>query len=88
MQPFFGGKIRGSTSNMNNNESILDNKLGNGSQQISKSEIAPLFKPDENYNYINGMPSKTDFIQSRMNESNKMSNVTLWEPERVAQMIQ
>tara|TARA_Y100000992_G_scaffold226348_3_gene157955 strand:- start:1826 stop:3529 length:1704 start_codon:yes stop_codon:yes gene_type:complete len=83
MQPYFGAKIRGATTGSNNTESILDNKLGVGSQQFSKSEIAPLFKPDENYNHINGMPINTDFIQSRMNESNKMSNVTLWEPQRV-----
>lgn len=83
MQPYFGAKIRGATTGSNNTESILDNKLGTGSQQFSKSEIAPLFKPDENYNHNNGMPISTDFIQSRMNESNKMSNVTLWEPERV-----
>lgn len=84
MQPFFGSKQRGIISDFNNNESLLDIKLGLGSQSQSKSEQAPLFKPDENVNFVNGTPNNTDFIQSRINESMKMSNVTLWEQERVA----
>jgi hypothetical protein len=84
MQPFFGSKQRGITGDFNNNESILDIKQGVGSQSRSKSEQAPLFKPDENVNFISGTPNNTDFIQSRINESMKMSNVTLWEQERVA----
>ena len=45
MQPFFGSKIKGATSDYNNTESLLDSKQGNGSQLFSKSEQAPLFKP-------------------------------------------
>ena len=84
MQPFFGSKQRGIISDFNNNESLLDIKQGIGSQSRSKSEQAPLFKPDENVNFVNGTPNNTDFIQSRINESMKMSNVTLWEQQRVA----
>lgn len=84
MQPFFGSKQRGNISDFNNNESLLDIKQGIGSQTRSKSEQAPLFKPDENVNFVNGTPNNTDFIQSRINESMKMSNVTLWEQQRVA----
>ena len=84
MQPFFGSKIKGATSDYNNTESLLDSKQGNGSQLFSKSELAPLFKPEDNYNYQYGTPHNTDFMQSRMNESMKMNNVTLWEPQRVA----
>jgi len=83
MQPYYGGKLRGFTGDLNSTESILDSKQGNGSQQISKSEIAPLFRPDENSHRPNGTPNNSDFFQSRMNESMKMSNVTLWEPQRV-----
>ena len=83
MQPYFGAKIRGSTADLNLTESILDSKQGNGSQQFSKAEIAPLFRPDENAHHPNGTPNNSDFFQSRMNESMKMSNVTLWEPQRV-----
>ena len=83
MQHYYGGKLRGYSGDINSTESILDSKQGNGSQQFSKSEIAPLFRPDENSNHPNGTPNNSDFFQSRMNESMKMSNVTLWEPQRV-----
>ena len=83
MQHYYGGKLRGYTGDLNSTESILDSKQGNGSQQFSKSEIAPLFRPDENSHRPNGTPNNSDFFQSRMNESMKMSNVTLWEPQRV-----
>ena len=83
MQPYFGAKIRGSTADLNLTESILDAKQGNGSQQFTKAEIAPLFRPDENSHRPNGTPNNSDFFQSRMNESMKMSNVTLQEPQRV-----
>jgi len=83
MQPYFGAKIRGPTVDINNTESIMDAKQGSGSQNFSKAEIAPLFRPDENSHNPNGTPNNSDFFQSRMNESMKMSNVTLWEPQRV-----
>ena len=83
MQPFFGAKIRGATSDLNNTESILDSKQGYGSQLNSKVEQAPLFKPDEHTNFQHGTPNNSDFFQSRVNESMKMSNVTLWEQQRV-----
>jgi hypothetical protein len=83
MQHYYGGKLRGFSGDLNLTESILDSKQGNGSQQFSKSEIAPLFRPDENSHRPNGTPNNSDFIQSRMNESMKMSNVSLWEPQRV-----
>lgn len=84
MQPYFGGKIRGATNDLNTTESILDNKQGYGSQSFSKSETAPLFKPEDSIHLANGTPNNSDFFQSRMNESMKMSNVTLWEQQRVA----
>ena len=83
MQPYFGGKIRGATNNLNTSESILDNKLGIGSQSFNKVEQAPLFRPDENVNYINGTPNNSDFFQSRMNESMKISNVSMTQPQQV-----
>ena len=84
MQPFFGGKIKGSGPNGNVNESILDNMQGAGSQHFSKDEIGPLFKPEENMTWHNGAPNNSDFYQSRMNGSSAMNNVTLWEQQRVA----
>ena len=46
MVPFFGGKITGPAPGVNNSQSILDNYQGMGSQDIKKTELAPLFKPD------------------------------------------
>ena len=83
MKPFYGAKIRGSIADINLTESILDSKQGSGSQNFAKAETAPLFNPSENVNLPNGTPNNSDFFQSRMNESMKMSNVTLWEPQRV-----
>ena len=84
MQPFFGGKIKGSGPNEDAHEGILDNMQGTGSQHFKKDEIAPLFKPEENMTWQNGAPNNTDFYLSRMNAPNAMNNVTLWEQQRVA----
>ena len=84
MQPFFGAKIRGRTSDFNSNETVLDNMVGTGSQQFSKTEVAPLFQPQQGYNYIGGAPNQSDFIQSRVNPSMRMANVKPWEEVKVA----
>ena len=83
MKPFYGAKIRGSIADINLTESILDSKQGSGSQNFAKAEIAPLFNPADNVNIPNGTTNNSDFFQSRINESMKMSNVTLWEQQRV-----
>ena len=83
MAPFFGGKIRGATADSTIHESILDNMQGTGSQFFSKKEQAPLFNPQEGYQYANGAPNVSDFIQSRVNPSMKMANVKPWEEQRV-----
>ena len=74
MVPYFGSKIRGQTANFNGNEQVLDFATGSGSQQISKSEQAPLFKPEENLDFAYGAPNQSDFMQSRVNPSSKISN--------------
>lgn len=84
MVPFFGAKIRGSTSDPNSNESRLDNMQGSGSQLFKKQEIAPLFAPQEMMQFPNGMPNNSDFFQSRMNPSNRMANIKPWEEIKVA----
>ena len=84
MAPFFGAKIRGRTTDANVQESVLDTMNGAGSQWVSKSEVAPLFKPQENYNYVYGTPNSSDFMQSRQMPSSKMSNVKPWEEVHVA----
>jgi hypothetical protein len=84
MVPFFGSKMRGSGNNARVSESILDSYTGGGSQFITKEESAPLFSPQNSINYVNGMPNVTDFLQSRVMPSNKISNVKPWEEIQVA----
>lgn len=83
MVPFFGGKIKGS-SNDGLVDSRLDNMQGSGSLMIDKSEQAPLFQPHDNMSNPNGMPSMTDFLQSRVNPGKNMANVVPWKQEQVA----
>jgi len=84
MVPFFGRKKTTPNFDANQNEGILDNYLGKGSQQIEKKEQAPLFAPNENYQWAYGAPNQTDFIQSRVNNVNKMANVLPFKQETVA----
>ena len=83
MAPYYGAKIRGASSGANMNENVLDNKVGTGSQYVSKSEQAPLFTPHNNLHLPNGMPNQNDFYQSRVLPSMKISNVKPWEEVRV-----
>ena len=83
MVPFFGSSLRTRIINENSNEGLLDSMQGAGSQYLSKSERAPLFSPSENLQWAHGMPSFSDFEQSRINPSNKISNVKPFEEIRV-----
>jgi hypothetical protein len=74
MQPFFGSKSHAG-ENINSRESTLDNYQGGGSQYVSKKEIAPMFEPGTNLQYAFGTPNQSDFIQSRINPSMKMTGV-------------
>ncbi len=83
MTPYFGSKVRGSTQDPNISETVLDNMSGMGSQQIRKQEQAPLFKPQKDMRYANGTPNRSDFYQSRVMPGQKMSNVKLWDEQKV-----
>ena len=83
MVPFFGSTLRTRIINENSNEGLLDSMQGTGSQYLSKTERAPLFSPSENLQWAHGMPSFSDFEQSRVNPSNKISNVKPFEEIRV-----
>jgi len=83
MAPYYGAKIRGISSGANMNENLLDSKVGSGSQYVSKTEQAPLFTPHDNLHLPNGMPNQSDFYQSRVLPSMKISNVKPWEEVRV-----
>ena len=83
MVPFNGGKVRGQLYNNNIAESVLDNYVGGGSQNLKKIEQAPLFKPQDNVQWAYGMPDMSDFYQSRVNPSMRNNNVKPFESERV-----
>ena len=83
MEPYYGAKIRGTTTGANMHENVLDNKIGGGSQYFSKTEQAPLFRPQDNMHLPNGMPNQNDFYQSRVLPSMKIANVKPWEEIRV-----
>lgn len=83
MEPYYGAKVRGLTTGANMHENVLDNKVGGGSQYVSKTEQAPLFRPQENMHHPNGMPNQNDFYQSRVLPSMKIANVKPWEEVRV-----
>lgn len=83
MAPFFGGKMRGSTQDANLSETVLDNMIGSGSQQIRKQEQSPLFTPQKDIRYAHGAPNQSDFYQSRVIPGSKMANVKLWDEQKV-----
>lgn len=84
MVPFFGGNLKGpSIDKLLNNDTILDSKQGSGSVNITKKETAPLFNPMSNATWVDGTPNSSDFIQSRMNSSNRMANVKPWDEKQV-----
>jgi len=84
MVPFFGSHLRTTKTDANSGESIMDNYTGAGSQIIRKSERAPLFSPQENYQWAFGAPNSTDFYLSRQVPSMKMSNVKPFEDVKIA----
>ena len=83
MQPFFGSHLRTIRTDANSTESMMDSYTGSGSQTITKSERAPLFAPQENYQWAFGAPNQTDFFKSRVNPSLKQSNVKPFTEEYV-----
>lgn len=83
MVPFFGARVRGAGGSYNQSELRLDNMQGSGTQQISKTERAPLFQPEKNLSYANGAPDSTEFYLSRQNPSMNYANVKPWISENV-----
>ena len=83
MVPFFGRNNTARSVDHGQTDSVMDNYLGKGTQQIDKKEQAPLFAPNDNYQWAYGAPNQTDFMQSRVNASAKISNVLPFEQEKV-----
>jgi hypothetical protein len=86
MVPYFGKSKNIGNEFMNkvNVEATLDTYTGSGSTQISKSETAPFFKPQDNIQYAYGSPNQTAFMQSRVNPSTNMNNVKPFQEVYVA----
>lgn len=84
MVPFFGSKVTGALPQKDSSQTILDNYQGMGSQDIKKTEQAPLFKPEDHVQWSHGAPNQSDFIQSRQLPSTKMANSLPWEQQKVA----
>lgn len=58
--------------------STLDNYTGAGSLSIDKTEVASLFRPEENINNVYGNQNQNDFYQSRVNDSSRHANTKPW----------
>ena len=86
MVPYFGKtKNIGNNSKANDQrESTLDSYTGAGTTQITKTENAPLFKPQDNIQHAYGAPNQTEFFQSRQNPSVNMHNVKPFQEQQVA----
>jgi hypothetical protein len=84
MVPFFSGNVRGAAGDDRISETLLDSLQGAGSQQVSKSEIATMFKPEDNVQWAHGTPNMSNFMQDRVVASNRFANTKPWKEERVA----
>jgi hypothetical protein len=65
------------------NEAVIDSYTGAGSLHYAKQEQAPLFDAGQNVYWATGMPSATDFIQSRINPSMRMANINPFKEDPV-----
>jgi hypothetical protein len=83
MVPFFRGNKTGQSVN-SNNQILLESRSGSGTERIKRVEQAPLFKPEENNEYVFGMPNQSDFFHSRQIPSSNINNVLPWEQKKVA----
>ena len=81
--PNFGSKVKGASVDNSVFDTMLDVKQGAGSQFIEKKELGNFFNPEDNVQWSNGMPNMIEFYMSRVNPSNKASNMKPWEEQRV-----
>ncbi len=85
MVPYFGKtkNIGNALTDFTQSEHILDTNTGSGSLKTTKTEVAPLFKPQENIQWAHGSPNQSDFYQSRVNPGVNMKNVKPWQEQHV-----
>jgi len=78
MVPFYRSKMASNTG-VKTNETLLDNMVGSYSNLIKKTEQAPLFRPETDVNWVNGMPDMSNFYLSRTTAGTTMNNVKPFE---------
>ena len=83
MVPFLGRTKAVGQEFREQTEAGLDNRTGTGALQFTKSEVAPLFKPQENIEQPYGSKNSNDFYQSRVNASMNMHNVKPFQEQQV-----
>jgi hypothetical protein len=83
MVPFLGRQKAVGKEFREQTEQNLDTKTGSGALHFTKSEAAPLFKPEDNLQQPYGSPNRSDFYQSRVNPSLMVNNVKPFEEIRV-----
>ena len=86
MTSFYNNKSNGqfSQDKFNRPESTMDNYTGAGSMSIEKSEVSCFFKPHENMQNVYGNQNQSDFMQSRVVQSQRFANSKPWEEVKVA----
>lgn len=86
MNVFYNNKSNGefSQGRYNKVDSTMDNYTGAGSLNINKEEVCTFFKPQENMQNVYGNQNQSDFMQSRVVQSQKFSNSKPWEEVKVA----
>lgn len=82
MNLYYGSKTNGVDSI--DTASILDNYTGQGQYDIKKEEIATMFKPQDNMQNVYGNQNQNEFLQSRVNPSNRRANTKPWEEIKVS----
>ena len=83
MVPFLGRTKAMGNEFREQTEQGLDAKTGSGALQFTKSEVAPLFQPQENFQRPFGSPNHSDFYQSRVNPSMNVHNVKPFQEQQV-----
>jgi len=80
MTPYIG---KSKQSGSNQAEPILDSYTGAGTFHASKTEVAPLFKPEDNVQYAHGVPNQSDFYHSRVNPSTRIHGMKPFQEKEV-----
>lgn len=86
MNIFYNNKSNGqfSQDKFNRSDSMMDNYTGSGSMSVEKSEVSCFFKPHENMQNVYGNQNQSDFMQSRVVQSQRFANSKPWEEVKVA----